>query len=92
LSRFSEWPDGSPGIVTDVVIARTPARTAAGPTIPLAPTYKAAAPATVGLDMLVPDLTVVPPPIAVDRMSTPGATTDMLAPKLLKVAQQSSHP
>jgi hypothetical protein len=42
--------------------------------------------------MLVPDFTVVPPPIAVDKMLTPGATTDMLAPKLLKVAQQSSHP
>jgi hypothetical protein len=91
--RSRSWrPLGSPGMVTELVCAYTPARTAAGPTAPLFATYKAAAPATCGLAMLVPLLIAVPPPRPRERIDVPGAITVTFAPKLLYLAQQSSQP
>ena len=83
LATFSSCfvpPVGSPGMVTAEVWASTPARTADGPTAPLAEICSAAVPVTRGAAMLVPLLDVVPPPIAVERIAVPGATRATLAP------------
>jgi hypothetical protein len=68
----------------------------AGPVCPASPRQSAATPATCGVAMLVPDIVVVPPPIFVDVMHTPGPAIVCAASglptvvKLLKLAATSS--
>lgn len=72
--------------------ATSAAFTAAGDADGCVDLYRAAAPATCGLAMDVPEIVLYPPPRHVDSTHTPGAAMSTSGPKLEKNANVSSVP